>query len=474
LTSRDPGLLWHCLGMLSGVTLRCFVFLWVVGLLVGSAGAQEPDRATPERIRSHGEEGAGETAPVTSSRRHAPRVVDDELDPSLFPRSLDDQDPIDEGGAEAEESGIEVDHGGKLWVAGGYDNNVFRSDRREKRDAFGQAHAEAEILLKFPYGGELYMELAGETLTYLQREKANEHFVSAFLEYYQIVSPWLEVGAQNAFEFSRLNLLDDTGDLLPRGRFGSLDEEPRVFAILRPGDADDPTGGAFLVRDLSFEFGASYRIKDYEENRGLDSLDYEEMRFDASIRYRIARRPRSRIKLKYRFRRRDYRQLRARGRDSFVAADSPHLDLQRHQLNLRWTQQIKLKAYEGRVVADVGVTYNRDTHRNDRSYRELSGTISAEWWPVRDRTRVNFGVRATARNFLVRRPNGRSGHLRHRLLRFRVGVWQRLLSSDDAAKQGETPVLALFSTASYTFWRSDDFREDYDRFLINAGLELSW
>ncbi|MGE0712982.1 MAG: hypothetical protein AB7N76_24440 [Planctomycetota bacterium] len=443
-------------------------------IVAGAARGQELDRATPDperrRTVSEREAGAAPVASSTRSVRRAPRVVEEDLDPDLFP----DPDAARPGEPEQEGGRIEVDHGGKLWTAGGYDSNVFRSETGHRGDGFGQAHAETNVQLRFPHGGELFAEIGGETLVYFQRDQADEHYVSAFLEYFQVVTSWLEVGAQNAFEYSQLNLLDDRGDLLPRGRFGSVDEEPRLFLILRPGDPERADEGWLRPRDLSLELGASYRLKDYDENTGVDSLDYVEARLDAALRYRLARSPRAQLKLKYRFRRRDYREFRARERDGLVSAASPHLDVERHQLDLRLTQQIEYGYLHGRLIADVGLVYNRDDYRNDRSYREVSGTVSCEWWPVQSYTRVDLGVRGIARDFLVRRPTTTGGHLHHRSLRLQVGVWQRLVSADEGARPGETPVLALFGTAVMTIWRSGDLREDYDRLVVSGGLELSW
>ncbi|HBP17939.1 MAG TPA: hypothetical protein DEA08_09110 [Planctomycetes bacterium] len=463
--------------MSSRFLLALLALLASLGFASRPASAQEVDRATRgvDRERLPAGKPAPDPAPVVSSTLRAPSVVEDDLDPSLFPERIEQQAEPQEP-----ESLLEVEHGGKLWTVGGYDTNVFRSERGTKGDGFGQAHGEAELLLKLPNGGELFLEVAGESLVYSKQNRANEHYVSTFFEYFQVATDWLELGVQNAFEFSRLNLLDDVGDLLPRGRFGSIDEEPRAFVILRPGDPEGLDEGVFHMRDLSFELGTSYRYKDYEENRGVDSLDYQELRFDLSIRYRVARSPRSRLKLKYRFRRRDYRQFRARERDGLIGTFAPTLDLERHQLNLRWTQQIQLEQFWGRVVVDLGLTYNRDTYRNDRSYREASFSLGLEWWPVKDATRVDVAARGIGRDFLVRRPSQDGGRLRHRLLRFQLGVWQRLWnleqgwSLEAGTRPGETLMLAVFGTATATLWRSRDFREDYDRLVVSAGLELSW
>jgi hypothetical protein len=180
--------------------------------------------------------------------------------------------------------------------------------------------------------------------------------------------------------------------------------------------------------------------------------------------------PRARLKLKYRFRRRDYREFRARDRDGTIGPDEPVLDLHRHQVNLTYFQDLRLGAQELRLVLGVGAAYNRDLHENDRSYREGSVSAQLEWWPVPQQegkgwgTKLELSVRGVARDFLVRQPPTDGGHLRHRLIDVSVGVWQRL---------GDLP-LAVYAEATATHWRSGDPLEGYERFIIEGGVELFW
>lgn len=440
------------------LALACLAGALLVSLPAASSG-QEFDRASqnPELRR--------EPAPVTSDSRVGVQVVPAELDLSGFPVPPPGwaEDPT----SDPQDDWIRL--AGKAQVVGGYDHNVFRSERNLTGDGFSQAHGELEALIKLPTAGELFLQAAGDTLVYFERNRANEHYTSGFVEYYQPISGWLEAGVQNAFEFSRLNLLDDNGDLFPRGRFGSFDEEVRLFAIFSP-----PPEAGDLTK-LSLELGGSFRLKDYQENTGLESLDYQEQRFDASLRFKISNSPRSRLKLKYRFRRRDYREFRARERGGTVLPGSPRLDLERHQLNLRWTHRATLADIPFRVALEGGVSYNRDDYQNDRSYRQASMTVSGEVWPIKNRTRLEVSFRGILRDFLSRQPSGGGGRLHHRLMRVRAQLWQRLWSlnkGDSLADNGLT--LALFSSFSVTFWRSDDTDEDYDRMLVRGGLEVSW
>ncbi len=333
----------------------------------------------------------------------------------------------------------------------GWDSNVFRAERGRREDGFTRLRGEAKLTATLPTGTELFVDLTGEGIFYFEQHKANEYFGTSFVEVFQPLTRWLDVGLQNAFAASRQNLLDDNGDLFPRGRFGSYEEELRLYSILRP------------TADLSFEAGGAPRLKDYEENSGVESLDYRELRADAAVTWRVSRQPRTRLKLKYRFRRRDYRELSARERDGSVAAFGPSLDLHRHQVNLTLFQDLRPAGLEVRLVVIGGFTYNRDLHQNDRSYRELSGSARAEVWLVPKKTRLDLSVRGVARDFLVRRPSSSSGLLRHRLVDGTVGIWQQVVGP-----------LAVWADATAALWRSGDPLEGYERFILQAGLELSW
>lgn len=389
---------------------------------------------------------SGRPVPDQSRRKDDLFIPEEGLDPGELPeRELP-------GAAPSLWDEVRLRHRARLRVGSGLDTNVFRAERRRTEDGFGAAQAELELLATFPQGAQLFTEVAGSSLVYFEREKANEHFGSAFVELFQATT-WFDFGLQNAFEYSRQNLLDDNGDLFPRGRFGSSDEELRLYVIGRPLDS------------LAIEAGASHRWKDYEENRGVDSLDYREVRLDASVAWRLSRSPRARLKLKYRFRRRDYREFRARARDGTISGVEPHLDLHRHQLNLTYFQDLRLGGQQVRLIAGLGLAYNRDLHQNDRSYRELSGSIQVEWWLRPSWTRIDLGLRAVGRDFLVRSAPGEPGHLRHRLLDVSLGVWQRL--------HEDWPV-ALYGEVSVTRWRSGDALQGYERFVFEGGVEVSW
>lgn len=443
--------------------------LIAVGLTLFLAPAEAQDEIGRARAPGRGER-AKTVAAVDSRTAPNPRFVpEDGLDPSLLP-SRDAPASKPEPRPEAD-NGIEFRLEGVFGFAAGHDTNTFRSDEDRTDDGFFRGSGELELLTKFPDGNELFVELSGESLLYFNETNANEGFVSSFIEYFHPLTSWLEFGVQNAFEFSQINLLDDNGDLFPRGRFGSLDEEARAFAIVRPQTG---SGTTLRLRDLAFEFGASFRDKNYEENSGVESLDYREGRFDSSVSYKISRSPRSRVKLKYRFRLRNYREFLARNED--VSPSDKILRLQRHQLNLTWFQQIDARAFDAKLILGVGAVYNRDTHENDRSYREGSASLRTEIWPVKGWTRVDLSVRGIARNFIVRRPSVGGGHLRHRLVEAGVGVWQRLLRlpKQERARDWKGVTLALFAKMRASIWRSTDFQEDYDRYVLQGGLEATW
>ncbi|MEZ6183410.1 MAG: hypothetical protein R3F62_00175 [Planctomycetota bacterium] len=436
-------------------TLRAFgpLALLLVGALSGMAqDAGEVDR----RVTDPDERRLGSTAPVDSATPEGElRSREDEL---FVPEEVELPGlPIyrpPQRANQTEEPSffeqIELRFEARARTGFGSDSNVFRAERGTRADGFVHARGEVELLAEFPSGSELFAEVTAETRNYFHNGDADEQFGSLYLESFQPVTDWLDAGGQVTLEYSRLNLLNDNGDLLPRGRFGSFDAEPRAYLILRP------------MADVALESGASYRFKDYDENRGVASLDYTEIRFDTSLSVKLSRDPRARVKLKYRFRRRDYRELRARGRSGLIEPDSPRLDLFRHQLSLTFYQEFEVGEQRVRLIATVGGAYNDDLFQNDRSYREGSLALRAEWWVIPDRTRVDFGLRGVARNFLVRQSTESGGHLRHRLLSVSLGVWQQL---------GELP-LAVYASGRATVWRSGDVGEDYDRYVGEGGVEV--
>jgi hypothetical protein len=411
------------------------------------ASEPAPAPADPAPVRS---DASGRPVPDQTTprdKRFIPESPD--FDPTELPDLRREPEPAPAPSLWDE---VKLKHRGRVRVGAGYDSNVFRSDRNRTGDGFGTAEGEAELLLTFPQGTQVFGEVGGETIAYFERDRADEHFGSAFVELFQ-PTKWIDLGLQNAFEYSRQNLLDDNGDLFPRGRFGSVDEELRAYVIFRPGS------------DVSLESGASYRWKDYEENSGIDSLDYEEVRLDGSIGWKLSRDPRTRLKLKYRFRRRAYREFRERARDGTVGPDEGHLDLHRHQVNLTGFQDLTVAGQQLRIVLGVGAAYNIDLHENDRSYREASASAQLVWWPVPQRTKLELGLRAVGRDFLVRHPPGQGGRLQHRLVDVTLGVWQRL--------SADYPI-AVWAEVTATRWRSGDPLEGYERFIFQGGIEVFW
>jgi len=444
----------------SGATLAAALGALLAAAAPSAAQGEFDRRLDPEEARRD----AGEPLDEGASGEPVPDqdVPEDDRDPLFIPEEGFDPDALPPAGAERdldlereEESfwdRIRLKLEGRVRTGLGHDTNVFRAERSRRSDGFFRGQAELEVLARLPDGSEVFLELSGETLDYFERTRANEQFAGGFLEVFKPLTEWLDVGVQNTTEYSKQNLLDDNGDLFPRGRFGSFDEEVRLYLILRPH------------ADVAFEAGAGYRLKNYEENFGVPSLDYAELRFDASVSYKVSRSPRSRAKLKYRFRRRDYEEFPARGRDGTTSPSPPRLDLFRHQLTLTYYQELDLGPVEARVILGLGVTYNQDLHENDRSYREGSASLRTEWWLIPDLTRLDVSLRLVARDFLVRRPVDQGGRLRHRLLDVSVGVWQRI---DDWP-------LAVYASGGATVWRSGDPGEDYERFIVEAGLEASW
>lgn len=390
---------------------------------------------------------------------------DDEWPPPDEPREPLAPGPGPEKPKEGEQprsflEGVEIKPDGRARLQLGYDTNVNRSPDA-RGGGFFHGLGEVEALARFKEGRELFLSLTGEGVAYLHRSNADEMYVSSFGEYFHPVTDWLDTGVQNTLEYSRQNLLDDNGDLLPRESFNAWDEEPRAFAIFHAGD------------QLSFEMGGAFRWKDFEEQKGKASLDFYEIRGDAAVRVKIPWWPDAKIKVKYRFRERRYKQLLALTRDGAVDLVAPKLTLDRHQVNTTFSQKLRPFETEITITLGYGFTYNQDQFDNDRSYREHAGSLRVEWWLVKEWTRLEGELRGGARDFIVRQtdaakdalgnPIESSVLLRHRFLDVSFLVWQQVIEH-----------LAVVAEASWFGWNSSEHGESYRRFVFQAGLEGSF
>jgi hypothetical protein len=422
----------------------------------------EKDRGTAGAIRGPGVGATGNegTTGVELPTRYDP---DDEWPPPerepVPAGPTPEQKPSDEGRSFLD--GIELKTNGRTRLEFGHDSNVIRTSDAHI-GTFFHGLGEVEALARFQEGRELFMSLTGEGVAYFpHRSNADEMYVSGFAEYFHPALEWLDVGLQNTLEYSRQNLLDDNGDLLPRESFNAWDEEPRAFAIMHAGD------------QASLELGTAYRWKNFEEVRGKTSLDFEELRFDAAIRVRIPWWADGKLKVKYRFRERTYHQLLALDRRAWDTnlpdLTAPKLVIERHQVNTTVSQKLHPFETELTIALGYGFTYNLDIFANDRSYRENAGSLRIEWWLVKDWTRVEAEVRGGGRDFVVRRvvppviPSPSSPLLRHRFIDVSFLVWQQVVEH-----------LAAVVEVSWFDWGSSEPGESYRRLVAQGGIEASF
>lgn len=433
-----------------------------------TAAAQDRERGpAPEVDRRTAGTNRG---PGQGSVSEAPRAPGQDYDESdELPETPTKPGPTgDEQGSGGILEGVEVKKDGRVRLQLGYDSNVFRSaDRSKHADGFFHGLGEAEVLFRFKEGRELFLSGAGEGIAYFTRPKANEMYVSGFGEYFHPIALWLDAGVQNTLEYTRQNLLDDNGDLLPRETFNSFDEEPRLFAILHSADV------------LSLEVGSGVRYKNFDEEPRQPSLDFYELRADAAVRARVPWWPDGKAKVKYRWRERDYFVLRALSRRGIPEPSAPRLTLERHQVNASFAQKVHPFETDLTVTLGYGFTYNQDTWRNDRSYREHAGSLRFEWWVVKETTRIETEIRGGARDFLVRRvtidpqrlhlPTIAQGavatghHLRHRFVDVSALVWQKIVDH-----------IAVVAEVAWFDWASNEPLESYGRFVFQAGIEGSF
>ena len=363
--------------------------------------------------------------------------------------------------------GIKTEFDGRVRLELGYDSNVFRSEHGLTSDEFVHGFAEANALVRFKESErELFANVTAEGFNYFDQWKADEMYVSSFLDYYHpltFISPILDLDIQNTVEYSRQKLLDDNGDLLPREDYNALEEEIHVALV------------AHLGEHISWDVGGGFRYKDFENNIDrtgpvpvrLASLDFEEYRGDTGLRFKIPWWADGRLKLRYIFRQREYSELIAQLRNGDQSQGDPTLELRRHQLKTSYSQ--KLELFDTVITATVGYsfTYNQDTFEGDRSYREHSGSARIEWWLKKDTTRFEAELRGGTRSFLIaqrQRANPSIEPQDQSYIDVSFLFWQKLIEH-----------VALVGEIGFDVYNSDDsLIPSYRRVLVQLGVEASF
>jgi hypothetical protein len=343
---------------------------------------------------------------------------------------------------------------GKAHLELGYDSNVFRAETGRRGDGFFHGYGEAELTITFPGERELSASVSGEAIQYFHQGVANETYADSFVTYYQPLSSVFAVEVQNSFEYSAQNLLDDNGDLLPRAKFDSYDEDARATLL------------AHLGSRVSLELSGGGRYNAFEDNPGLPALTYYEARGSGGIRVKPW--ADGRFRVRYVFRDRRYTELPANVRDGTNVPGDPLLELYRHQVITTFAQ--KVDVFGMRFVGQLGytLTYNLDLFQNDRTYREDALTARLEWWPFPDWSELAFDLRASNRDFLVRRTLQRGNPA------FGTRLEQSYIEMTLSASQKIIEHVSIVGELSWYLYHSTDVRASYERFVAQGGIEASF
>src|SRR5262249_52043301 len=145
---------------------------------------------------------------------------------------------------------------------------------------------------------------------YFNHPIADETAEGSLITYTHPLTDWLELELFNNFEYSRKNLLNDNGDLLPRERFNATEDEGRLTVVFKPASLPQALRP---LESLSLEAGVGVRWKGFEPTAGLPNLDYWELRASAGARYKIPPSvwPDAKVRLRYVYRWRSYLDLPA-------------------------------------------------------------------------------------------------------------------------------------------------------------------
>lgn len=425
----------------------------VLVLVATEASGQDRDDPGNRNATGRPANDRSETAP-------SPYDPNDEAPPPNAPPPATPNQPAEPGSENQPKSEtttreeIQYKADGKARLELGYDSNVFRAETGRTGDGFFHGFGQGELTITFPGERELFASLSGEAIQYFHQGVANETYADSFLSFYNPLSSVFDVEVQNSFEYSAQNLLDDNGDLLPRAKFDSYDEDARVTLIAHAGPK------------LSFEVSGGGRYNDFEDNPGLPSLTYYEARGSAGVRVKPW--TDGRFRIRYVFRDRRYTELPADTRDGTNVPGDPHLEEYRHQLVATFAQ--KVEAAGMRFVAQIGytLTYNLDLFQNDRTYREDAWTTHLEWWPFPDWTELAFDLRASNRDFLVRRTLQRGNAA------FGTRLEQSYVELTLSASQKIVEHVSIVGEISWYLYHSTDIRASYERFVAQGGIEASF
>jgi hypothetical protein len=448
----------------AGVAGRASLGVALVLAAAGAARAQDREpEALDDRLGRGGHQGTGANAATPE------RLVTDEAFRQAPPSPYDYEDeapapdapagsapgkgepaPQGEAGNRSVLDGIETQFDGRIRLEMGYDSNVFRSERGHSGDSFFHGLGEGNALVRFPGESELWVNGVAEGFHYLDFGLADEMYASCFADYYHPLGSIFDLDFQNTVEYSRQNLLDDNGDLLPRQKYNAIDEEFHAAVI------------AHLGKWLSWDAGAGYRVKHFDPTVGLPSLDFQEIRGDTGLKWKIPWWPDGRLKVRYIFRDREYFEFQAALRNGTSTPSDPKLELQRHQVKTTYSQKVELFDMVFTAALGYTFTYNQDTFQNDRSYREHAISFRLEWWIVKEWTKLEFELRAGTRSFLVRRTI-LDQPLRQRYLDVSMLFSQKIIEH-----------LSLVGELGWYIYHSDDPGDSYGRLLVQGGIEASF
>jgi hypothetical protein len=286
----------------------------------------------------------------------------------------------------------------------GYDTNVFRTDT-----ATGDAFTRAGASMTFEYRGpknRLTARLDGSHKFYQEFNQADES------EVYSDITASRSLGSAVAgvalrSSYARLRLLDREGNFLPRSSFSSFSNRLLGFADLS------------LTKNLYLGAEFGYRIKNYEETRGLRSLDYTEPAAEVGLTQYLPKR--LSLRLEGTWDERDYDERLAAGADGTVPPSNPLLTLRglgvQSRIRKRWGTR-------GLLEASLGFRRSKDLFQDELSYDQRSADARASLpfgrWAVALRGAV------VARDFDIRATGG-SGPLEEDFLSVRAdlerGLW---------------------------------------------------
>ena len=320
----------------------------------------------------------------------------------------------------------------------GGNSNIFLSPTREEGSLVSQGAIKAEVLHYFDKSTRLSMSTQASAALHTESTRADSYELegSAFFAHRFDSTKKFLMSAKFSRENDDVTRID--GSLLRRN-FAANVYRASPALLLRPNKAH------------RFRLGYRFKVKDFDETPGLNSLDWWSHGPRASYKWAFSRR--ANVELGYSFGEQRYREEPSSLSDSTELSSNP---TERHlfhsaDLEFKWEPRDSLE-----FSANVGWERKDDQYQDFESHNTIVSELTARvpWMGT------EFSVEADyRRRFYDKRPDDNSGSLKYHKLSGKIGARRQL-----------SETFALFATYDVLF-RSTNRHQgiNFRSYLIHQG-----